>query len=222
MYRFKPERVPEIALVVGAPLLLAVVELFHPHPHDLLNLDVETWLVVHYAQIPLFPLSALAICALVRGRADIAATLCRVAMFVFAVSFTVFDTAAGVVTGILVKAAHSSGMPDAWQAPIDAVWTHPIVGGSPLGPAPLLAVLGSVALSVGAVCAALTLKRAGSSWGPVVLLALSSFEISIFKTHAWPGGPLTFGGLAVAAGWLLWERDRQGKVPSDGATQGLA
>ena len=31
----------EIALVVGAPLLLAVVELFHPHPHDLLNLDVE-------------------------------------------------------------------------------------------------------------------------------------------------------------------------------------
>jgi hypothetical protein len=54
----------EIALVVGAPLLLAVVELFHPHPHDLLNLDVDTWLAVHYAQIPLFPLSALAVAAL--------------------------------------------------------------------------------------------------------------------------------------------------------------
>ena len=42
-----------------------------------------------------------------------------------------------------------------------------------------------------------------------VLLALSSFGIGIFKTHAWPGGPLTFGGLAMAAGWLLWERAQQ-------------
>ena len=49
-----------IALIVGAPLLLAIVELFHPHPDDLLQVDVKTWLAVHYAQIPLFPLSALA------------------------------------------------------------------------------------------------------------------------------------------------------------------
>ena len=126
------QRLSEKTLVVGAPLLLAVVELFHPHPHDLLNLDVNTWLVVHYAQIPLFSLSALAIATLVRDRADVAATVCRVAMFVFAVSYTAFDTAAGVVTGMLVKAAHRSGTPDAWRAPIDAVWTHPIMGGSPL------------------------------------------------------------------------------------------
>ncbi|MGA7213034.1 MAG: hypothetical protein WBX20_02405, partial [Terrimicrobiaceae bacterium] len=82
------QRLSEKTLVVGAPLLLAVVELFHPHPHDLLNLDVNTWLVVHYAQIPLFSLSALAIATLVRDRADVAATVCRVAMFVFAVSYT--------------------------------------------------------------------------------------------------------------------------------------
>jgi hypothetical protein len=62
---------------------------------------------------------------------------------------------------------------------------------------------------VGAVVAAFSLKRAGSSWPPVVLLALSSFGIGIFKTHAWPGGPLTFGELAGAAGWLIWERAQQ-------------
>jgi hypothetical protein len=39
-----------------------------------------------------------------------------------------------------------------------------------------------------------------------ILLAASSFGIAIFATHAWPGGPLTFGGLALAGGWLLWER----------------
>lgn len=78
--------------------------------------------------------------------------------------------------------------------------------------APLFAVLGSVALSVGAVAAAVSLKRAGSSWAPAALLALSSFGIAIFTTHAWPGGPLTFGGLAVAAGWLVWEAARRQSV----------
>lgn len=77
--------------------------------------------------------------------------------------------------------------------------------------APFLAVLGSVALSVGAVAAAFSLQRAGSSWAPVVLLAISSFGISIFKTHAWPGGPLTFGGLALAAAWLLWDREQRAR-----------
>src|SRR5262245_21277791 len=90
--------------------------------------------------------------------------------------------------------------------PIDVVWKHPIMGGSPLIPAPFLAVFGSVALSVGTVAAAVSLKRGGRSWVSVALLALSGFGIAIFKTHAWPGGPLTFGGLAVAGGWLLWER----------------
>lgn len=127
-------------------------------------------------------------------------------MLVFAICYISFDTAAGVVTGVLVDAAQNSGAPDAWRAPIDAVWTHPIVGGSPLIAAPFLAVLGGIALSVGAVAAAISLKRAGSSWPPVVLLALSSFGIAIFRTHAWPGGPLTFGGVAAAAAWLEGER----------------
>jgi hypothetical protein len=203
----------------GFPMLLTVVELFHPHPGDLLNPDVQTWLVVHYIQILLLPLSAVAMAALVRGRADIGAVLCRVAMFIFAVSYISFDTAAGVVTGIIVKAAQASGTPDAWRAPIDAVWAHPIMGGSPLIPAPFLAVLGSVALSVGAVAAAVSLKRSGSSWAPVVLLALSSFGIAIFKTHPWPGGPLTFGELAVAAAWLQPEHARQSGVGIDSAAR---
>jgi hypothetical protein len=196
----------ELGLVVCGPLALAVLEIFHPHPHDLMNLDVRLWLFIHYAQIPLFPLSALVVARLVRGADDLAAAICRAAMFVFAVSFTAFDTAAGVVTGILVTAAHQSGNPDAWRPAVDTVWTHPIVGGSPLGQPPLLAVLGSIALSLGAVAAAVSLKRAGRSWAPVLLLAIASFGISVFRSHSWPGGPLTFGGIGIAAVWLLWER----------------
>jgi hypothetical protein len=204
-----PQRISDIALIVGSPLILATVEAFHPHPHDLLSLDVNRWLAIHYAQIPLFPLSALAVALLVRGQAGLAATLCRAATFAFAIIFTAFDTAAGVVTGILVKAAHASGTPEAWRAAIDAVWMHPVMGGSPLmSPPPILAILGSIALSVGTVTAAVSLKRSGCSWAPAVLLAISGFGIGIFKTHAWPGGPLTFGGIALAGAWLLWERAR--------------
>ncbi|MEO8631469.1 MAG: hypothetical protein ABI612_25745 [Betaproteobacteria bacterium] len=195
-------------VIVGAPLLLAFVEWFHPHPHVLLQLDVRTWLAVHYLQIPLFPLNALAIALLVRGHADIAAAVCRVAMFVFAVSFIALDTAAGVVTGILVQAAQSSGDPDVWRPAIDAVWNHPIMGGSPLH-APVFAIMGSVALSVGTIAGAISLRLAGRSWPPVLLLAISGFGIAVFKTHAWPGGPVTFGCVAAAAAWLLWQNHRR-------------
>ena len=203
------QRWAAIVLVVGAPALLAILEVFHPHPGDLLKLDLSTWLTVHYLQIPLFPLVGLAVVVLLRGRRDIAATISRVAMFVFAVSYIAFDTAAGVVTGVLVEAARATDNPEAWRPAIEAVWSNPIVGGSPLMAAPLLATLGGVAFSVGAVTAAISLKRAGSSWAPVALLALSSFGLGIFKTHAWPGGPLTFAGIALAGAWLEWERSRK-------------
>ena len=48
----------EFVLCIGAPFVLAVVELFHPHPpQNMLALDVQRWLFVHYAQILLFPLT---------------------------------------------------------------------------------------------------------------------------------------------------------------------
>jgi len=200
---------------ITAPAALAVLEMFHPHPHDLLFVDVDTWLVVHYLQILLFPLSALAVVTLLRQRHDIAAAISRIAMFVFGVTYIAFDTAAGVVTGILVTAAQQSGSPESWRMAIGVVWTHPIVGGTG---APLLAMLGAMALSVGTVAAAISLKRAGAIWPPVLLLALSGFGISVFKTHAWPGGPLTFGGIAIAAAWLALGRRalRAERIAHDG------
>jgi hypothetical protein len=194
-------------------LILAAVEVFHPHPHDLFALDVDRWLWVHYAQLTLFPLSALAVTALVKSQRGAAAAVGRAAMFVFAATYIAFDTAAGIVTGILVAGGRRSGSPGAWRAPVDAVWEHPIVGGSPQAAA-LLAVLGAVALSVGTVAIAFALKRAGHGWIPSLLLGVSGFGISVFRTHAWPGGPLAFGGMGVAAAWLLWEG--RGKANSGG------
>ena len=194
-----------IAAVAAAPLLLAIVEIFHPHPHDLFDLDVQRWMFVHYAQIPLFPLAALSMALLVRDRTDWAARLCKAGMFVFAVAFTSFDTAAGLAIGLLVKGAVASGHPESWRDMIDALWFDPVLGGTGFPDAPLMGLIGRLSLSFGAVAGAISLKRAGHGWLPVLLLAVASFGINVFKSHSWPGGPLTFGGMALAAGWIRWE-----------------
>jgi hypothetical protein len=184
---------------VGAPLALAIVELFHPHPHDLLGVDLRRWMVVHYAQIALFPLAAAAECVLVAGIPGTAAARCRAAMFVFAVSYVAFDTAAGVVTGVLVQAGHASGEPDAWRRPaIQAIWNHAVIGGSSDG-TPALAVIGTMAWLVGTLAGAAACRRAGRSWLTTAALVVSAFGLFVFRTHAWPGGPITFGALAAAA-----------------------
>ena len=201
-----PQRGPlETVLMVGAPFALAVLELFHPHPGDVFQLPLRVWLEVHYAQILLFPLAALAVVLIVRGNAGLVAGIARVAMFAFAVTFVAFDTAAGVVTGVLVQAAQASGAPQQWRAPVLAVWTHPIIGGSP-DTTPLLAVAGSVAWSVGLAMTAIVVRRCGGSWIAALLLLVSSLGLSVFRTHAWPGGPVSFGALAIAAAWIRWER----------------
>lgn len=194
-----------IAAVAAAPLLLAIVEIFHPHPHDLFDLDVQRWMFVHYAQIPLFPLAGLSMALLVRDRTDWAARLCKAGMFVFAVAFTSFDTAAGLAIGLLVKGAVASGHPESWRDMIDALWFDPVLGGKGFTDAPLMGLIGRLSLSFGAVAGAISLKRAGHGWLPVLLLAVASFGINVFKSHSWPGGPLTFGGMALAAGWIRWE-----------------
>jgi hypothetical protein len=204
------------ALVVGPPLALAALEMFHPHPpHDLFELDVSTWLLVHYLQMPLVPLTALSVVTLVREASGFEAWLCRVAMFVFAVTYIAFDTAAGLVTGILVQAANGTDTPEAWREPVMAIWEHPILGGS-RSMAPLLAVVGALAWLVGCVAAAVAVRRAGNSWAPVLFLIVAGLGLTVFRTHAWPGGPLSFGACAIAAAWLQWEGP--GKAGGESAT----
>jgi hypothetical protein len=47
--------------------------------------------------------------------------------------------------------------------------------------------------------AAVCIRRKGGSWLPVALLVVSALSLSVFKTHAWPGGRFRSGTLALAA-----------------------
>src|SRR4030095_10763146 len=84
-----------ILLTFVAPLSLAILELFHPIPHDLFHVDLQRWMLVHYLQIVLFPLCALAVIVLARGLTGFAIVLCRVTMFIFAVTYVAFEHSGG-------------------------------------------------------------------------------------------------------------------------------
>jgi hypothetical protein len=189
--------------------------MFHPRVHDLFAVDMTRWLLVHYLQIPLFLLVALSVCWLVRDERGVAAQLCRLAMLVFASTFLAFDTAAGVVVGELIDMARSSGTIDQWRAPIMALWHHPIVGGSGT-PAPLLASLGKMSWLIGCTAAGIVVRARGASLFVVALLVTSGLGLYVFMTHAWPGGPVTFGALGLAA---LLQRRRRAVI---GREDGLA
>ncbi|MFO1057552.1 MAG: hypothetical protein U1E53_11360 [Dongiaceae bacterium] len=180
-----------------------MLELFHPRVHDLFAIDLQRWMVVHYLQIPLFLLVPLAVCLLIQEARGVPAGLCRVAMLVFAVCFVAFDTAAGVVIGRLLLEAQASGDPDRWREPILALWRDPVIGGSGV-PAPLLVSLGKLGWLVGCAAAAIVLRQQGASLAVAGLLVVSGLGLYAFMTHAWPGGPVTFGALALAA--LIVER----------------
>jgi len=202
---------------VGPALVLAILEIFHPHPHDLLQVDVPRWLTVHYAQLVLFPLVAWSQVLLIRQQEGLVPSLSRSAMFVFGVAYVAFDTAAGIATGVLVKSASASVSPEAWRSSILALWNHAIVGGSSEA-APALAVIGTTAWLLGTLFAAIVLRRAGHSWRPTVFLLMSALGLLVFRTHAWPGGPLTFGSFAIAAALV----DRENRHVRRGATQRYA
>jgi hypothetical protein len=201
----------ETVATAGPALVLAVLEVFHPHPHDLLHVEITRWMTVHYAQLLLFPLVAWSQVMLIRRQEGGIASLCRAAMFVFGVAYVAFDTAAGIATGVLVRSAYASVSPEAWRSSILALWDHAIVGGSSEA-APVLAVIGTMAWLVGTLFAAVVIRRAGHSWRPMVFLVISALGLFVFRTHAWPGGPLTFGSFAVAA--ALVGRENRHRSPT--------
>jgi hypothetical protein len=141
---------------------------------------------------------------LIRGRRGFAAALCRVAAFVFGVTWIAFDSVAGVATGIFAPGRSGQritrgvaragdehlGSPDRRRGR-DAGFGAAAAGGRRVP-----------GMGIGSLAAVYTLRGAGSSWIPVGLLVISSVSFAVFKTHAPPGGPIAFGTLAAAAAWI--------------------
>ncbi len=198
-------------MVLGAPLALGLLEVWH---FESLPFDSEgelgpftryrtiapvatQWLIVHLLQAPLIALVGLAVYLMVRGLADIPASVARVCMALFVVAYTVLDSVDGIAVGVLV--ANARELPPAQLAAVEQaiedLWNHPVVGNFSV-----VSFTGAGAWAVGVIAAAISLRRSGAPRGPVALMVLAAFIFGM--SHANPTGPIGMACLLAAFVWL--------------------
>ena len=184
-------------VLLGAPLALAILEIFHPERPNSASEAVEqgVWFMwFHFIQVPLIGLMALAVYLHTAGMEGLAAVVSRWAIGVFAVFFSAYDAAAGIGTGYALRNARglSAG---AQEAIYEAVKDMPVLS-LIFG----LSVVGTLGWVVALVSAAFALRRAGASLGPFVSLILAG--VFLLGGHPYPAGTLAFGSFFLAAAWL--------------------
>jgi hypothetical protein len=184
-------------VLLGVPLALAVLEIFHPERPNSASEAVEqgVWFMwFHFIQVPLIGLMALAVYLLTAGTEALTTGVSRWAIGVFAVFFSAYDAAAGIGTGYALRNARELPA-GAQQAIYEAVKDMPVVS-----LIFVLSVVGSLARVVALVAAALSLRRAGAPLGPFILLILAG--VFFLGGHPYPAGTLAFGSFFLAAAWL--------------------
>jgi hypothetical protein len=187
-------------ILIGTPLLTGALLLFHPLPesadmehsqlpqglalYELMAPIAEDFLIVHL----LFPLAlallGLSVILLLNGVQGVAAIISRVSAFVFSISYIMYETIIGTVTGLLIRDA--AALSPTQQAVIGDViyrnFTDPVLGDLPS----VVSLTAWVSWFLAVTLAAFALRRAGKPPGACFLLGLSF----IFISHASMLGPL--------------------------------
>jgi hypothetical protein len=190
-------------VLLGTPLVLAVLMLFHPSPYeDLVGellLIADWWLTIHTLQFVLFAFMGASIWMLTDGLQGISVIVSRVAAVVFTLSNDIGDAVAGISTGIL--ALNAAGLSGGEQAAL--VRAMEVLFQSSMKN--LLFAIGIFAFIV-ALAAAVALFWANAPRVPLFLLALPVYFIGL--DHAFPFCSLAFGTFFVAALWLELGRSK--------------
>lgn len=192
-------------VLLGTPLALAVLMLFHPSPYEDLAGELVPiagwWTAIHTIQFVLFAFMGAAVWMLTDGLRGVSVVVSRVAAVVFAIFYDIGDAVAGISTGILARAA--AGLPGGEQAALVGAMTVLFQSSTKN----LVFTIGIFAFIMALITAVVALFWAGAPRVPLFLLALPVYFIGF--DHAFPFGSLTFGTFFVAALWLeLGRRER--------------
>jgi hypothetical protein len=191
------------AVMLGAPILLGLLELGHPAllPGENIVQTLQPiapwWTALHIAQIPLFALLGLAVALAVRDLPGAPAQISRRAIAVFVVVYPAFDAAVGVASGIMVQALGNAEAAGALEPGLQAIFWGPITGS--------LAIVGSVSWLIALIAAAWAWRRAGAPMYVSAALALAGVLLGI--AHIRPFGPLACLSLLIAAAWVVFRGD---------------
>jgi hypothetical protein len=188
------------SILIGTPLLTGTLLLFHPLPeagetgmkelpkglalYELMAPIANGFLLVHL----LFPLAlallGLSVILLLNGVQGKLAIISRVSAFVFTISYIMYETIIGTVTGLLIRDA--AALSPTEQAVIGDViyrnYTDPILGDLPS----VVSLTAWISWILAVTLAAIALRYTGKPLGACILLGLSF----IFVSHASMLGPL--------------------------------
>jgi hypothetical protein len=203
----KIQRVLRRLVLLGTPLALGLLELWHPVPVPGMRFETiarynDWWLILHLLQLPLFGLMALAVMVLVAHAHGRSATIARVGMGFFVVFYTAFDAITGVASGILVRGAQ--GLAPEQQALVARQVEMFFPAGVSNVAITLIAALGVLGWIVGVIAAAVALACNGAPRAAAILLSLAV----IFAMHAPPTGPLGLACFFLAAAWVEFAPQR--------------
>src|SRR5215208_6823078 len=158
-------------VVLGTPLVTAVLMLFHPLPYeDIVGEMVPVaswWMALHTLQFILFAFMGAAVWLLTEGLRGIAITISRVGALAFAIFYNLGDAVAGISTGLLAMSiadAPSGERATAIAWAIEMLFRDPVKS--------LFFAIGQYGWDVALIAAAVALYRAGGPRVPLLLLAL--------------------------------------------------
>lgn len=191
-------------VVYAAPLLWAVLILFHPmpggdSPYTGISDDVDVWLVVHVGQLILTPFLFLAVWRLLDGLSSVAATISRCALVVWTVFFSAYDAVQGIATGVFVD--HANGLAGTDQSAVADAIDHLVIDNRLAGDISAIQMVAGGAWLTVAIAAAVALHQAHAGTAVVAAAALSV----VFSMHVTPAA---IGLLALFAAGVLHEHRR--------------
>jgi hypothetical protein len=224
--------------LAAAPAVLISIELFHPSGFTHVGMfqflshaqhgqpqyaaldyfGPQWWLALHMIQTPLVGLVAVGLWLTVDGIGEkdgvpamLCAWLARVAIFVFAVYFTILDAIGGIGLGKSLLVVHQLAADGKLNAQhlegvellLNTTWIDPLIGG--VGSFVSLTASWAAFASAVLVAASLLLSRR-AGWLNMAVLVAFGWELQ--TAHASPHGPIAFALLIVASVWLWLSRSR--------------
>ncbi len=223
--------------IVLPPGLLATLELFHASGHhdavyEALSQQIDRWLIVHYLQLLLFPLTAWSVYALSKyvddgfepaanfnPTRDVMSRVIGGSMAVFGIGYAAFDSIAGIGSGVLVK--NSMRMLEIPGAPPDFEFLSQEIVQSYYH-SPLVTRIAQVAIAAAILGFVLTglkiYQRIEEKHTTLPMLMLAGACFGVTRSHSPPWGPITYSFVFVAALSVLFLAQRKTDAPTTNPT----
>jgi hypothetical protein len=188
--------VPERLILLGTPLVLAILLMFHtgfygslfpsgsvnPSGFPAVSANPQWWLTLHFITLPLFGLLGVTTYLLTKSGRGVAVTITRATAWSFIVFYTALDAIAGISVGIVVLNAQS--LPASQQAVA-------LQAASNLFSSSYIAIpgfVGSISWVATVFAATWVLRKNGAPILTLVLLPISA--LFFLFDHGPPTGPI--------------------------------